>query len=188
MSGREKIEQFNWLIKLMITINKCIPKFILNIMWTFCESSENKMSLLFRYLYVNKYSQKCGENIFIGKYVTIKNIQSLTLGNNISIHAYCYIDAYGTIEIDDNVSIANHTTLVSFEHTWNDPEKPIKYNHVDSKKINILSDVWIGSGCRVLSGVTISSRSIVAAGAVVNKNIPSSVIVGGIPFKVIKEI
>ena len=58
----------------------------------------------------------------------------------------------------------------------------MKYDRV------IIDDVWVGCGCRILSGVTIGSRSIVAAGAVVNKNIPSRVMVGGVPAKVLKEI
>jgi len=188
MSGREKLEKYRHIIGLMIIISILIPKFIFNFLWTITASSEGSLPLLIRYFYVKKYAKACGDNIFIGKYVTIKNIQGLILESNISIHAYVYLDAYGEIDIGKDVSIANHSTLVSFEHTWVDYNKPIKYNQVDSRKIKIENDIWIGSGCRVLSGVTIQTRSIIAAGAVVNKNVPSKVIVGGVPCKVIKHI
>jgi len=188
MSGREKMEKYRHLIGLIIAINTIVPKFIFNFLWVITASSEGSLPLLIRYFYVKKYAKVCGDNIYIGKYVTIKNIQSLILESNISIHAYVYLDAYGGIDIGKNVSIANHSTLVSFEHTWLDYNKPIKYNQVESRQVKIENDVWIGSGCRILSGVTIHTRSIIAAGAVVNKNVHSNVIVGGIPCKVIKQI
>ena len=56
------------------------------------------------------------------------------------------------------------------------------------KKVVIGNNVWIGSGAHILSGVTIGDNSIIAAGALVNKDVPSNVIVGGMPAKVIKEI
>lgn len=65
---------------------------------------------------------------------------------------------------------------------------PIKYNKLKYRKVEISDDVWIGCGCRVLSGVVIGKRSIVAAGSVVNKIVNSNIIVGGVPAKEIKEI
>lgn len=79
-----------------------------------------------------------------------KEYYKFSLEDNISIHAYVYIEASGGIEIRNDISIANHTTIVSL-------------NIPGMKKI-IKNDVWIGSGCRILSGVTINSRSIVVAG------------------------
>ena len=69
-----------------------------------------------------------------------------------SIHSFSYIDAYGKIDIGNNVSIANHTTLISSDHTWQDNDKPIKYNQVTPKKIIIEDDIWIAAGVRVLGG------------------------------------
>jgi len=187
-SGRENLKKYDKLLKTIEVISKFIPKFIFKILWVLNDTSELRISLLIRYLFVKKYAESCGENIFIGKYVTIKNVERLKLGSNISIHAYCYIDAFGQVTIKDNVSIANHCTLVSFNHTWELKNNPIKYNPVMPGPIIIQEDVWIGSGCRVLSNLIIGSRCVVAAGAVVNVNVDSNTIVGGVPSRVLKEI
>ncbi|MBD8004255.1 acyltransferase [Bacillus norwichensis] len=188
MNGRKKIEKYRWLLSIILKLNKITPKIVLSFLWALTNSSEKNIPLLIRYCYLKKRAKSCGDNIYVGKYVTIKNLKKLNLGSNISIHAYGYIDAYGGITIGDDVSIANHTTIVSFEHTWEQKEIPIKYNETRPSEVVIQNDVWIGSGCRILSGVTIHARSIIAAGCVVNKSVPSNVIMGGIPCRVIKDI
>ena len=188
MNGRMFFRKFKFLIGIIQIIINLIPSFLLNFIWNIYNGSESRIAIMFRYFYIKKYSKTCGDNIYVGKNVTIKNINQLSLGNNISIHAGSYIDAYGEIIIQDNVSIANQSSLISFEHSWNNKKKPIKYNEVVTSAITIKNDVWIGNGSRILSGVTINSRSIIAAGAVVNKDVESNTIVGGVPAKLIKKI
>ena len=107
----------------------------------------------------------------------------------------CYIDGCGGIEIGDNVSIAHSTSIVSFNHTYEKVDIPIKYNPISCGYIyiyndfcSVYNDVWIGCGVRILSGVTIGNRSIVAAGSVVTANVTPYTLVGGIPAKFIKQI
>lgn len=95
---------------------------------------------------------KCGDNIFIGRGVIIKNFENLTIGNNVSIHASCYIDASGGVVIGDDVSIAHQCSIISFEHQWSDAKMPIKYNKTFMSSVKISGDVWIGCGVRVLGG------------------------------------
>ncbi|ATH63905.1 hypothetical protein BJG89_00230 [Staphylococcus nepalensis] len=165
-----------------------IPKLILNIIWDVTSTSESLGAILYRYLYIKKYANNIGENVFIGKYVTLKNIQNLSVGNNVSIHAYNYIDAFGNVIIRDNVSIANHSTIISSSHTWDDINKPIKYNHVTKNPIMIKNDVWIGSGVRILGDSIIEERNVIAAAAVVNKKTEKNSLYVGVPIKKIKEI
>ncbi|MDO6450501.1 acyltransferase [Oceanobacillus profundus] len=188
MSGRDFFRKYELVFKLLEFFAKLIPQFIFSIVWNLADNSESKLSILIRYLYLRKYAKECGKNIFVGKGVILKNINYLSLGSNISIHAYSYIDAVGNIDIGDNVSIANHTSLISFEHTWEDTSLPIKYNKIVNGSILIKEDVWIGSGCRILSNVTLGRRSIIAAGAVVTKEVIPNNIVGGVPAKVIKSL
>ena len=56
------------------------------------------------------------------------------------------------------------------------------------KPVTIGNDVWIGVNCTILPGVTIGNNVVVAAGAVVTKDVPDNCIVGGVPAKVIREI
>ncbi|NEW04726.1 acyltransferase [Paenibacillus sp. SYP-B3998] len=131
---------------------------------------------------------KCGDNVFVGRSVEIKHWEKLSIGNNVSIHKQCYLDALGGIHIDHDVSIAHQTSMISFEHTWEIPSLPIRDNPVKAAEIKIHSDVWIGCGCRILAGVQIFSRAVVAAGAVVTKDVSAHTIVGGVPAKPIKTI
>lgn len=188
MSGRNLLKKVKHVVFFLEFISKFIPKFFFDFLWDVFDTSEGKIPLLVRYLYIKKYSKECGENIYIGKGVVLKNITYLSLGSNISIHAYSYIDSAGEITIGDNTSIANHSSLISFEHTWGNIQLPIKYNEVKKGSISIQNDVWIGSGCRILSNVIINTRSIVAAGAVVTRNIMPNTIVGGVPARKLKDI
>lgn len=188
MSGRDQFIKYKTLIKVITYITNIIPKFVFDFLWNMSITSEGKIPLLIRYFYVKKYSKECRENIFIGQGVILKNIKNLTLGSNVSIHAYSYIDAFGNILIGNNVSIANHTSLISFEHTWDDNKIPIKYNNTKAGSIVVKDDVWIGSGCRILSNTCIGGRSIIAAGAVVTKDVMPNTIAGGVPAKPIKNI
>lgn len=188
MSGRGIFEKYRVVILFLIFISKIIPKFIFNWIWDITSVFENRFVILIRFLYVKKYANKCGDNVFIGKHVILKNIKSLELGSNISIHAFCYLDSYGNLKIGDDVSIANHCSIISFNHAFDDTSSPIKYNPVIKGEIIIEPDVWIGSGVRILPDIRIGSRSVVAAGAVVVKNVSHGSIVGGVPAKLIKEI
>lgn len=167
---------------------KILPKPLLNIMWRSLDAGEGRIAVLFRECYLSKYCEGVGSNVFIGKNVNLKNIQKLTIGSNVSIHSFNYLDAYGSIYIGDNVSIANHCTIISSDHTWSDKNIPIKYNKVLKKPITIKEDVWVAAGCRILGDVTIESRVVVGAGAVVNRDLDKNFLYAGVPAKKIKKL
>lgn len=176
------------IINLGYKILKLLPIFILRILWNIFDNSEGKLAILFRYLFLKKYCKKIGERVYIGKNVNIKNYKNLSLGTNVSIHSFCYIDAYGDITIGDNVSIANSTSIISSDHTWSDVGLPIKYNKVVRKPIVILNDVWIASGVRILGDIKIKSRTVIGAGAVVTKSLESNSLYLGVPARKIKDL
>jgi acetyltransferase-like isoleucine patch superfamily enzyme len=188
MTGRELFQKYKFIIELLVRLAGIFPSKILLILWPILDLSAGKIGALLRYVIVKTLSPKCGDNVYIAQNVELKNIHMLKIGDNVSIHRGCYLDAAGGIEIGNNVSIAHQTSLVSFNHTWSNPNIPIKYNEISKGKITIEDDVWIGCGCRILADVTIRSRSVIAAGAVVTSDIPSNCIAAGIPAKVIKEI
>lgn len=177
-----------FIIRLIQIPYNFLPRFICDYLWNVFSISESKIALLYRYLFLNRYANQVGKNVYLGKYITIKNIQYLKLGNNVSIHAYSYIDAFGGIEIGSDVSIANHVTIISSDHTWSDSNKPIKYNPVDPKKIIIENDVWIAAGVRILGGIIVKKRNVIGAGAVVNKSTEENSVFVGVPIRKIKEI
>ena len=165
-----------------------VPKPIVKMIYQIFRNVEGSIGLGIRYICFKKLAKKCGDNVAIFPNTTLKHIYKMSVGNNVSIHTMCYLDASGEIEIGDNVSIAHSTSIISFDHTYEDKSLPIKYNKVRLGKITIFNDVWIGCGCRLLQGITIEERCIIAAGAVVSKNCMRNSIYGGVPAKKIKSI
>lgn len=188
MSGREKFNRYRRLIGLLVKIIRVLPIGVRWFLWSLLTSHNGNLALVLRYIILKSSAGTVGENVYIGRFVTIKNPQNLHIGDNVSLHEYCYIDAVGTISIGSDVSIAHNVSILSADHSWSNPNIKIKYNEEILKPTSINNDVWIGCGVRILGGVVIESRSIVAAGAVVNKDVLSNTIVGGVPAKIIKSI
>ncbi|MBT2581231.1 acyltransferase [Planococcus sp. ISL-109] len=165
-----------------------LPKKLLLFFWDISSVFSGSINIALRYCLIKSLANSCGENVYIGKFVTIKNFEHLNLGDNISIHDFSYIEAKGGLTINNNVSIAHNASILTSSHNWNDITLPIKYNEVTFNPVLINEDVWIGCGVRVLNGTTIGSRSIIAAGSIVNKDVDANTIVAGVPIKKIKEI
>ncbi len=108
----------------------------------------------------------------------------IKLGKNIFINHACTFLDMGGITIEDDVQIGPKVNLITENH----PVDPSLRKHLDLKSILIKRNAWIGAGATILPGVTIGENSIVAAGAVVNKDVPDNCIVGGVPAKVLKTI
>ena len=108
----------------------------------------------------------------------------IRLGKNVFINHDCSFLDLGGITIEDDVMIGPKVSLITENH----PVDPAKRKFLDLKSIVLKRNVWIGAGATILPGVTIGENSIVAAGAVVNKDVPANSIVGGIPAKVIRSI
>ena len=90
------------------------------------------------------------------------------------------------VTMGDYVMIGPNTLITTVGHPLS-PRK--RRQHIgQANPVIIGDDVWIGGGCTILPGVTIGSNVIVAAGAVVTKNVPDNCIVGGVPAKVIKQL
>lgn len=108
----------------------------------------------------------------------------IKLGKGVFINHACTFLDLGGITIEDDVQIGPKVNLITENH----PVDPSKRKYLDLKPILIKRNAWIGAGATILPGVTIGENAIVAAGAVVNKDVPDNCIVGGIPAKFIKAI
>ena len=90
----------------------------------------------------------------------------------------------GGITIEDDVLIGPKVNLITENHSLN----PNDRKSLICKPIVIKRNAWIGAAATILPGVTIGENSVVAAGAVVSKDVPANTIVGGVPAKFIKTI
>jgi len=110
--------------------------------------------------------------------------QHTKIGKNVFINFDCVFLDLGGITIEDGVLIAPKVSLLSEGHGTS----PEHRHSLIPKPIHIKKNAWIGAGATILQGVTVGENAVVAAGAVVSKDVPDHTIVGGIPAKIIKEI
>lgn len=94
----------------------------------------------------------------------------------------------GPVNIGHHVNLAQGITLTALNHNFEDSEKRIDEQGVCTTPVVIEDDVWIGANAVILPGVRVGTHSVVAAGAVVTKDVPPHSIVAGIPAKIIKKI
>ncbi|MFV5684914.1 sugar O-acetyltransferase [Flavobacterium sp. GB2R13] len=106
------------------------------------------------------------------------------IGKNVFINFDCVFLDLGGITIEDNVLIAPKVSLLSEGHPISNEDR----HSLIPQPIHIKKNAWIGANATILPGVTIGENAIVAAGAVVSKDVPDNSIVGGVPAKFIKSI
>lgn len=176
------------LIKTLSYPIKWFPKFLFFFLWRVLDCFEGKIGAGLRYILICNRIQSCGSRVFFGPNIYIDYPEKLSIGDNVSIHQSVTFVLGGPVRIGNNVAIAHACSLVSANHTWENPEIPIKYNDVVCGVINIEDDVWLGCGVRVLNNVNIGRRVVVAAGSVVTKSLDEYAVYGGIPAKLIKSI
>lgn len=110
--------------------------------------------------------------------------KNITIGNNVFINAGCKFQDQGGIVIGDGALIGHNVVLATLNHDL----APEKRQQLHPAPIRIGCGVWIGANATVTSGVTIGDYAVVAAGAVVNRDVPAYTVVGGLPARVIKTL
>ena len=132
-----------------------------------------------------------GSNSYFGFECKIyaSEFSKVKIGSNCSFNSNVMVNARGkgSIIIGDNVLIGPNVVLRSSDNAFNSVREIIKNQGMEDGCIVIKNDVWIGSNCVVLKNITIGKGSIVAAGAVVTKDVEPYSIVGGVPAKIIKR-
>ena len=94
----------------------------------------------------------------------------------------------GPVTIGNHVNLAQGITVTALNHNFDDTNKRIDEQGVTTQPVTIEDDVWIGANAVILPGVTIGEHCVVAAGAIVTKDVPPHTLVAGVPAKVIRQI
>ncbi|WZH38713.1 MAG: acyltransferase [Microbacterium enclense] len=117
--------------------------------------------------------------IALGAYLT----GTVRIGADCSINPYAVVR--GDVRLGDAVRVGAHTSIIGFNHSF-EPGIEVFRQPLTSRGVHIGSDVWIGSHVVVLDGVTVGDHAVLAAGAVVTKDVPRGAIVGGNPARVLR--
>lgn len=169
--------------------------------WDTATDDERQTQLQHQQELVRLKDVTIGERVFISPLASVAP-QALSIGSNSYIAAHAYVTGSivfgddctvnvstvvrGTVTMGDGVRIGAHTSILGFNHSM-DPARPLFHQPLTSKGITVGDDVWIGSNVVILDGVTIASHAVVAAGAVVTKDVPEWAVVGGNPARRIKD-
>ena len=119
---------------------------------------------------------------------------NVELGRNCSVQTGTMLigsgsltDPVGSIRIGNNVRIAPFVQMIAANHRFEETSRPITEQGLIARSIVIEDDVWVAGRVIITAGVTIGSGSVLAAGAVVTKDVPRWSVVGGVPAKIIKS-
>ena len=110
--------------------------------------------------------------------------QFIQIGKNVFINHACSFLDMGGITLEDQVLLGPKVNLITENH----PVDPANRRSLICKPIIIKRNAWIGAAATILPGVTIGENAIVAAGAVVSRDVPANTVVGGVPAQFIKTI
>lgn len=134
-------------------------------------------------------SLRIGANTLIksGAVIVVKDGE-MAIGKNSFIGWGSVICANERVVIGDDALIAEHVTIRDQNHGTEVQGEPFHRQPMSCDPIHIEKNVWIGAKATVLKGVTVGENSVIAANAVVNKNVEANSVVGGIPAKTINQL
>lgn len=129
---------------------------------------------------------RVGKRVKILTGVSIDRFAHLKIGDDASIASNVLILGVGGVKIGNRTMIGHGSKLVTTGHNIPDGRRPMRFSGASVGKITIEKDVWIGVQAVILPDVLIGEGAIVAAGAVITKDVPPFAVVGGVPARLIR--
>jgi acetyltransferase-like isoleucine patch superfamily enzyme len=122
-------------------------------------------------------------------YVRIYSPRLVRLGRDVVLNDFVHIWGAGGVTIGDDTLIAAHSVITSQSHDIDAGGKGLLYRETNANKaVTIGRNVWIGSNVTIVPGVTIGDNSVVAAGAVVTRDVPAHALVAGVPARTVRML
>ena len=125
-----------------------------------------------------------GDGVKIASHALLRRLE-LEMGDNCTVNSYAVL--HGKIRIGSNVSIAPGAKLFGENHNFSRIDIPFKQQGNVRKGITVGDDVWIGADVIIVDGVRVGSHVVLAAGAVVTKDVPDYALAGGNPARIIRD-
>ncbi|MDA7722505.1 acyltransferase [Schleiferiaceae bacterium] len=165
-----------------------LPLSIRKILLEIFRSFPGVIGVLLRFALLTSISKKIGRKVVIFSNVVLKYPENLSLGNNVSIHEFSYIDSYLPVSIGDNVAISHKVSIIPFDHKFSLDSETIKDSGPIGSPIKVGSDCWLGAGSMLLRGAECSSRTVLAAGSILRERTRPNSLYVGIPARFKKKI
>ena len=125
---------------------------------------------------------RLGRRSVVESYCCVNNaVGDVIIGDHTRIGLHSTV--IGPVSIGSHVNLAQGITVTALNHRVQDPARRIDEQGVETRPVRIDDDVWIGAGAVILPGVTIGRHSVVAAGAVVTRDVAPGTVVGGVPAR-----
>jgi maltose O-acetyltransferase len=141
-------------------------------------------------LILDKLSAQISEDCYIENPLLVQNAvhdyANLHLGSHVYIGKDCFLDLSAPLTIGDRVTIAMRVTILT--HFDGGQSAAAEYYSKEKLPVRIEVGAYIGAGAILLPGVTVGANAIVAAGAVVNRDVQAEMVVGGVPSREIKPV
>ncbi len=141
-----------------------------------------------------KKGMHIGDHVWVGSHSSLKvsfsfNEQGdhIYIGKNVGIGEFAHLGGAGGLSIGDDCIIGPYLSCHPENHNFDDIKKKIREQGVTRKGISVGKNCWIGAKVTILDGVTIGDNCVIAAGAVVNKDMPANSVIGGVPARVIRN-
>lgn len=128
------------------------------------------------------FSGNIGEGSRVMPPLNVVRGNSVRIGRNVVVMNNALFMAAGGITIEDDVLVAANVQLISNNHD------PYDRAVLTCKPVRLCRNCWIGAGATILPGVTVGENAIVAAGAVVSRDVEADTVVGGVPARLIKRL
>lgn len=130
----------------------------------------------------------CKERIIVNDHVMLFAKGKLSIGKRFGINQYSRIVAHESIEIGDHVTIGQMVSILDHDHAYQMDNGQLKLDGYKTAPVKLGNNIWIGDKCTILKGVTIGDNVVVGANTLVHKDVPPNSVIGGIPFKILKEL
>jgi acetyltransferase-like isoleucine patch superfamily enzyme len=118
-----------------------------------------------------------------GAELVVSKGASMSIADDVSIGSFCNIRAERSITIGARVLIAQHVSIIGGQYSYDRRDVPLWEQPYSAGDVTLGEDCWIGVGATILPNVSIGIGAIIAAGAVVTKDVPDYAIFGGVPAR-----
>jgi maltose O-acetyltransferase len=147
---------------------------------------DNRVCSNLRVVLLRMSGVKVGKDCFIRGGMQFQEGFNVTIGNGVFINAGCCFDTSALVTIGNRVTISYNVTFVTGDHIIGPQES--RAGESNPRSITIEEGAWLGARSTVLPGVTIGHGAIVAAGAIVTKDVPPNTLVAGVPARPLKSL